>query len=68
MLSKSTVAVALLFASAVVAQTTIQNFTVDPTQLTPLTKCEIPFYACSFRDEKLTNLSPMVQWSAKFLS
>ena len=47
MLIKSTVAV-VLFASAVVAQTTIMNFTVDPTQIMPLTKCENPFYACSF--------------------
>jgi hypothetical protein len=44
----STVAV-VLFASAVVAQTTtIMNFTVDPTQIMPLTKCENSFYACSF--------------------
>jgi hypothetical protein len=62
MLSKSAVAV-VLFASAVVAQTTIMNFTVDPTQITPLTRCENPFYLSMpalFRDEKLTNPSSMV--------
>jgi hypothetical protein len=67
MLSKSIVAVVLLFASAVVAQTTIMNFTVDPTLITPLTKCENPFYACSFSRRETDQSSSMVQWSTKHL-